>query len=423
VSIYFYINENSITSMSLLNSILRDAWMIEQNSVDPLSALAQRVLDSNANQLDVALASVSSGLFSEIPLPSVPNSVAMVPIVGVMTKANNCGAMGTRATAQLIEAAAADSGKSAIIVYFDGVPGGQVDGTQELANVIARAKQSKPVVAAISGMACSAGIWAASQASEIYTLSGTDQVGCIGVMARLRKKDGAEANAYEVVISDESPLKNAEFADTSLLKSQYLNPVARLFKADVKSGRGDRLKDDSVLDGLTYVAADAKKAGLIDGTMPFAKVVARAQYLSKNYRKDMTGKATAQGDENPTLAFQHVLRAANAEAATPVEEGFALTEEQMNTADAHIASLEAQLATERERANTSETQFAEISAQLSDATANLDAANARIAALEQEAARVDADPVEGADPAGSGANKFMTKWDLEKQAQNQLLAK
>lgn len=228
---------------------------------------------------------VSTGFFSSLELPDVPQNIALISMVGPLFKSDVCSSQGSRSLSKAIAQAASNPNIEAIIVLSEGCPGGQADGVQEFANNIAAANKRKPVIGAISGMACSAGYWPLTQCAEIYSQSDTDMVGCIGVVARMKNpKKANDENADIIdVYSDLSPDKNAEFSSPENYKQQLLNPMAQVFHDAVMHGRGDRLKlnRENVLSGKTYLSAQAKANGLIDGVMPFNKIIARANFLSK----------------------------------------------------------------------------------------------------------------------------------------------
>lgn len=264
---------------TLTLELLRDVWLMHQPSVDAYAAMAIQYLSGKE---------IPVGFFSSLKLPEVPDNVALIPIAGALTKADVCGWQGTRSLSMLVNQAAADNKIDSIILLFENCPGGQVDGTQELADAVTNARKKKPVMGAVSGLCASAGVWVNSQATESYATSQTDFIGCIGVMARLRNpaKATGEDKDYVEVTSDFSPDKNAEFKDVALFREQHLNPLAKIFQDAVTAGRGDRLKleKENVLTGKTYVASRAKEAGLIDGIMPFDKIVKRSLMLAKTIR-------------------------------------------------------------------------------------------------------------------------------------------
>ncbi len=374
--------------------------MMTESSIQAYAELAKEYLAGNV---------ISTGLFSKLTIPDVPDNIALIPINGAMTKADICGGMGTRSLSEALSQAAADPSKSSIILYWESVPGGQVDGTQIFADAIKAAAEKKPVLSAISGLMASAGVWVGSQSTEIYATSMTDQIGCIGVLARLRNPAKANDDIIDVV-SDLSPDKNAEFKDVQILKDMYLNPVAQLFQDAVKAGRGDKLKaGDKVLTGGTFIASEAKKNGLIDGIMPFEKIVQRANYLAKKQNSNTMSANKKNVATEAEFPFKNVLAAAKVDALAPVEEGFAISEEALTTLDARIVELntaEASLATANERIAALEKTVAEKETAIT-------ALNATVAEYTGKKAPVAADPVATIDVDPDPKAKYLTSVDAE----------
>jgi protease-4 len=257
-------------------SWLRDYWLMDEQSIHQYAKLAHSVLTAKE---------VPMGFLGSLSLPNVPNNVALVTMCGPMLKADSCGALGYRTLSNQLNAAANNPEIQAIILLAESCPGGQSDGCEEFANAIASANKLKPVVGAVSGISCSAGMWAQTQCAEIYATNNTDILGCIGTMGQIRNPNKKGENEdYVYVVSDLSPDKNAESDDEQKLKQNILNPLTALFHQSVTNGRGDRLKlsKENVLSGKTYVAAEAVKYGLIDGIMPFNKIVSRALLLARS---------------------------------------------------------------------------------------------------------------------------------------------
>jgi ClpP class serine protease len=264
---------------TLTLELLRNIWLMSEASIEMYSIVVADYLAGKE---------ISTGFFSSLQLPDVPKNVALIPIAGVLTKSDICGGKGSRSLAFDVARSAADQKIDSIILMFENCPGGQVDGTQELADAVIKAKTKKPVMGAISGTCCSAGVWINSHTTESYCTALTDMVGCIGVMGRIRNPDKAEKKPedYIEVISDLSPDKNADMKDISIYKEQIINPLCKIFHDNVKAGRGDKLKlsKEDVLTGKTYLAQSAKEFGLTDGIMPFDKIVHRSLSLAKSIR-------------------------------------------------------------------------------------------------------------------------------------------
>ncbi len=75
--------------------------------------------------------------------------------------------------------AASNPNIAAIVLQIDS-PGGEVSGTQQLADVIKSVQ--KPVVAFVDGMMASAALWIGSAADEIIASTPQDIIGSIGTM-------------------------------------------------------------------------------------------------------------------------------------------------------------------------------------------------------------------------------------------------
>jgi signal peptide peptidase SppA len=131
---------------------------------------------------------------------AAPGSVAVIPIMGIISQRMNMvsqisGAGGTsieKLTAQFRQAVD-DTNCKAIVLEVDS-PGGGVAGVMELASEIYNARAQKPITAVVNCMACSAAYWLASAATEIVC-SPSGQAGSIGVY--MIHQDASEAYAKE----------------------------------------------------------------------------------------------------------------------------------------------------------------------------------------------------------------------------------
>lgn len=386
-------------SQKLTFEILRDNFLISPEAVQDYAVAAMEYLAGKR---------IEDGFFSSLELPDVPSNVALVTLTGVLTKSDICGGQGSRTLSNQIADAASDPNISAIIVYSENCPGGQVDGTKALADAVIAAKAIKPVIGAVSGMSCSASVWVQSGCSEVYATSPTDQIGCIGVFGRMKNPAKAKNDGdYIEVYSDLSPDKNGESRSVEVMKELYLNPVAAMFQADVKAGRDGKLKlnKEDVLSGKTYLANPAKEYGLIDGILPFPQIVSRALSLSQqqNKNKMSTTKILVAG----AAAFASVLTAAAAESFAVVDDiGFGLTEDQLNKLESHLSSQATSLTAANNR-------IAELTAAATASQTNVANLTAEVARLKTGNAGVFTAPVitgEDAPPGGQGS-KFLTSYD------------
>lgn len=229
-----------------------------------------------------------------------PNgAISVLRIDAPIAKYDYCGSPGSQTMQQLLDSMQADPTVKAIVLRIDS-PGGQVDGTEALANTVKSMK--KPVVAFTDGMMASAAYWIGSSAKEIissgYNNGFNETIGSIGTMAmwadysKQLENDGVTVHT---VFATDSVDKWADFRKanagdyTDLIKQ--LDGLNATFLNAVKDNRGAKLdlNKENVLTGKTYNSKEALRYGLIDriGTLDYAvrraHALARKQELQQNY--------------------------------------------------------------------------------------------------------------------------------------------
>ena len=156
-------------------------------------------------------------------------------------------------------------------------PGGNVDGVDELATEIFKARSQKPIVAVANSMAASAAFWIASAASEVVVIP-SGLVGSIGIVAihhdvsKQAENEGVkttlisagrfktEGNSFEP-LGDEAREAIQKLADGFM--GMFVKAVARnrdVPISEVRNGFGE---------GRLVSAKDALRLGMVDriGTM------------------------------------------------------------------------------------------------------------------------------------------------------------
>jgi capsid assembly protease len=161
-------------------------------------------------------------------------------------------------------------------------PGGQVIGTQETADLVRAVRDSgKRIVAIANSMMASAATWIATAAKEVYVTPG-GEVGSIGVLTihfdyskwfetagikptiltTSRKK--IEGNEYEPL--DDEARASIE-NDLAVIYERFVKAMAANRGVNTK-----KVESDFGGGGMLF-AADAKKAGLVDGVMTMAELL------------------------------------------------------------------------------------------------------------------------------------------------------
>lgn len=271
----------------------------------------------------------------------VDNGVALIPVDGVIAKRMNLftrisGGASTELIARDIRDAVADTGVNAIILLVDS-PGGSVDGTQALAQVVREAADVKPIVTWADGMMASAAYWIGAAADRAYISGDTTFVGSIGVvsqhvdMSEYQKKLGVKtteiyAGKFKRIASEYQPLSK----DGKAYMQDMVDHLYSVFVADVAKFRG--ASEEQVIadmaDGRIFIGANAIKAGLVDGVSTLEALIEtlaagsyeprRAGKQAQQTQQTQQGAAGAATPVHPTEAAATPAPAGAAPAPVPV---------------------------------------------------------------------------------------------------------
>lgn len=225
----------------------------------------------------------NAGLFTEPqkPLPASPlltvdNGVGIVSIMGVLMKRPDFFARLLLGATDMedIEAAliAARDHQDVQAVFLDvDSPGGTVNGTPELAALVAEVSKAKYTYAFTDGQMCSAAYWIASQADAIFATPSA-RVGSIGVLLPMLDESEAFKQAgLKVELFAAGKFKSIGVEGTSLTDEQRAWIQAQVdetygdFKAAVLA-RGRRITPD-VMEGQSFSGRKASYNSLTSGVM------------------------------------------------------------------------------------------------------------------------------------------------------------
>lgn len=272
-------------NLSYTRNLLTTSWMIHPGvaaSLYPMLAGALSGAVFEVQPLDRAYTVPAAG---DGGAPQSSYKVFVDKISGTMFKHDSCCDKGTRTIAsELLEADADPEIAAHVLVIESG--GGASNSVPELEDAFARL--TKPVVAWVDGMACSAAQWAAALCAWTVASRDDDEVGCIGTMAEFhsfRRSGSVDSDGMDVVrvYADGSDRKN-EWAESALegnvkvIKEQLLNPHCERFKAAMRQHRPAVTEEH--LRGATYRAADVLGV-LVDEIGPFQRAVDKAVSLAR----------------------------------------------------------------------------------------------------------------------------------------------
>jgi ClpP class serine protease len=223
--------------------------------------------------------------------------VSVIPVRGAMTKHNQvCGPAGTRTIAARLKEADMDPDVIGHVLVFE-TGGGSANSVPELSEAIIGC--SKPTLAYVDGMMCSAGQFAGSYCREVMASRASDLIGSIGTMIVFEgRKAKSEENDEKIihlrVYADGADEKNQEFESAindfnfKLVKERILNPHNEQFIAQVKSNRPGVLEEH--LHGRAYPAGEVL-GSLVDSIGSFEEAVKRVVSLS-GFKPERQGMAS-----------------------------------------------------------------------------------------------------------------------------------
>jgi signal peptide peptidase SppA len=271
--------------MKLLD-VLTAPWAIEPAKLLEIQAIYATHL--RGDKIDIAAIEAKLGrpLANEPKGYDIQDGVAVLPLEGVIAKRANLfsqisGGVSTELVGRDFKSALNDPAVHSIILAIDS-PGGTVDGTISLAELVAAS--DKPVVALASGTMASAAYWIGSAANSVYITDATTIVGSIGVVtthtdvSKAQAASGVKtteiaAGKYKRIASSYEPLTK-EGRQTIQDQVDY---TYALFVDAVAKQRGvstDKVLSD-MADGRIFIGQQAIDAGLVDGVSTLDALVAQ----------------------------------------------------------------------------------------------------------------------------------------------------
>lgn len=249
--------------MNLASEILRGTWLLDSPNPEHYKTLATAILSGNAigNKAEEKAYSViyqnehlSNGDIIKV------NKVAMISLIGEMTKYGGECSFGADYFVNEIMRANNDSAIKGIILFIDG-PGGNADAITLFQSI--KDKIAKPVVALVD-RACSLHYWIASILSSHIMLNNdfSAECGSIGAMIMFQKPE----QELVIIRPPESQDKNQGIVDALAgdykILEERLSILSNRFISEVKAKRPN-IKDEA-LHGKTFLAKDAIDMGLAD---------------------------------------------------------------------------------------------------------------------------------------------------------------
>lgn len=295
----------------VLSLMTSSHWAVREDALQRMVSIARR--DISMDSIMAYHDDDASGEPITIPEPvlQVIDGVAVIEMIGpafryasLMTEI--CGATSYEKLSALHNEALASTAVKAILFVINS-PGGEVTGCADFAKQVRDGCALKPTVAFIDGDASSAACWVAT-ACEHIVISKTGTIGCIGVVAIMQDRRGAdemEGIQNIEIVSSQTPNKRPD-ATTDAGRAQILRGVdaqASIFLGDVARHRNVDAAGaaEQFGRGDIFVGRYGVKAGLADEVGTFDEVLADLAAMSKS--------ALLDANAAPMLTAQSAARA------------------------------------------------------------------------------------------------------------------
>lgn len=280
--------------------IINGPWAVTPNMLEEI----QRIYSSHlhrSEKIDIAAIEAATGkkLNNSQTGAYVVDGVAVIPMQGVIGKRMNLftqisGGCSTEMVGNDYLTALNDPAVKGIVLHIDS-PGGTVDGTKLLADLIAQNRGAKPCIALADGMMCSAAYWIGSAADSINMVDLTTDVGSIGVVAAHMDISGWEekqgiktteitAGKYKRAVSQYQPLSEEGRA----MIQADLDQIYGLFVDAVAQNRGVSIDEvvSNMAEGRVFLGQKALDNGLVDSVATLAETIQQVNQIA-------AGKAAA----------------------------------------------------------------------------------------------------------------------------------
>lgn len=311
--------------------VLESPWAIVPEKLAEIREIYDRRMNHPKLDIEEIRAVIVNGSGRRERGYVIEDGVAIIQIEGVLGKKMNIFTeISGGASTQLIGAdfaqAMNDPQVHSVLLYVDS-PGGTVDGTQALADLIYNARGKKPIVAIADGMAASAAYWIGSAADQFFISGDTTLTGSIGVVAQHTDISTAEekrgikvteitAGKYKRIASEHAPLTDEGRASIQ----ERVDHLYSVFVDNVAKNRGvsSDLVASDMADGRLFVGKQAVKAGLVDGvSTPEAAIASlTSKYDSKRIgavahaaKIHLEGGHTMADKDNKEIVLTEEIRA------------------------------------------------------------------------------------------------------------------
>ena len=331
---------------NLISALLRGKWAIDpQFAINALPMIADILsgnLEVESDDQDVEKQSkVFKGLkangYTFYGWDDAPKgSVAVIRVMGSLTKNSQwCGPQGMADIGEDIKKAANLQNIAGIVLHIDS-PGGTVDGTEALADIVKATR--KPVVTFMDGLMASAALWIGSSADEIIASNPLDEIGSVGVLlsfADVQPMWEKEGVKIHTIVSNLSKDKVKMWEDLRAGKydeyrKEVLDPLAEQFSQTMRENLPG-IKDEH-LTGKVFFAKDVMNT-MVDSIGTIEDAIDRVAELAKSNIKN-------QNKPTQMKNFPRINKALSVQSLEAVDGHVSINETQLVSMEAVLEAAE-----------------------------------------------------------------------------------
>lgn len=406
----------------LAAAILKNKWAIEPNFAMNSAGLVADILagnievEANAEEqnkpvaigIDARRRNSPNGTYTYYGWDDAPeNSIALIKIQGSLMKNNqSCGPIGMAQIGERIKEADKNQNFVGILLQIDS-PGGTVDGTQTLAEIVKNTQ--KPTLAFVDGLMASAALWIGSSADEVWASTADDEVGSVGVLMSfmdIQPYYESLGVKFHTITATPSTEKVKMWEDLragkyDAYRKEFLDPIAQTFIDAVKENRPG--VEEEHLTGKVFLAKNSLGI-FVDQIGKFEAALDRIYELTEeqNRAQGQTGSGQAANNYSPKITemkqYKNVNAALGVEQLEAHDGTVSLNEEQLEALDTQLAQdpdgeLQGQIDSATGTIAERDATIADLNAQVETANntvaerdATIETLNAEIAELKGEAA-------------------------------------
>ena len=292
--------------MKLLD-IIAAPWAITRDKLNEIVSIYQTHLNGEKIDVKAIEAQLGHPLNNSRREFQVTDGVAVIDVDGVLAKRMNLfmaisGGTSTQIIGNQIREALADDEVKSIILNIDS-PGGTVDGTAELANLIFESRGDKPIVAFVDGFMASAAFWIGSAADRILISGETTMVGSVGVISthvdvsRAEEMQGVRTTHIVTGRFKASTSSSQPLSETGRQEMQSMvDSIMTVFVSDLAKFRG--VSEEQIINTLgeaqILMGQQALSAGVVDGVSTLDQLI---NELSQGDGDSHAGRGTSNLDK------------------------------------------------------------------------------------------------------------------------------